>query len=58
MPNVFARYEALIAAGELRPDPEQAEAARRLNALATELEAAPKRGSVLWRALGIPLQFP
>jgi cell division protein ZapE len=52
MPNVFARYEALVAAGELRPDPEQAEAARRLDALATELEAAPKRGSVLWRALG------
>lgn len=52
MPTVFARYEALVAAGELRPDPEQAEAARRLNALATELEAAPKRGSVLWRALG------
>jgi cell division protein ZapE len=52
MPNVFARYEALVAAGELRPDPEQAEAARRLDALAIELETAPKRGSVLWRALG------
>jgi cell division protein ZapE len=52
LPNVFARYEALVAAGELKPDPEQAEAARRLDALATELEAVPKRGSVLWRALG------
>jgi cell division protein ZapE len=52
MPNVLARYQALIAAGELKPDPEQAEAARRLDTLATELEATPKRGSVLWRALG------
>jgi len=52
LPNVLARYEALVAAGELKPDPEQAEAARRLDALATQLEAAPKRGSVLWRALG------
>jgi cell division protein ZapE len=52
LPNVLARYEALVAADELKPDPEQAEAARRLDALATELEAVPKRGSVLWRALG------
>ena len=52
MPNVLARYEALVAAGELKPDPEQAEAARRLDQLATELETVPKRGSVLWRALG------
>ncbi|WP_404372100.1 cell division protein ZapE [Sphingomonas sp. MMS24-J45] len=52
MTSIFARYEALIAAGELRTDPEQAAAARRLADLATALEAAPKRGSILWRALG------
>lgn len=52
MAFVLDRYNALIAAGELRPDVEQAAAALRLAALATELEATPKRGSVLWRALG------
>ena len=52
MTFVFDRYRALVDAGELRPDPAQAAAALRLAALATELEATPKRGSVLWRALG------
>ncbi len=52
MTFVFDRYRALVEAGELRADPEQAAAALRLAALATELEATPKRGSVLWRALG------
>lgn len=52
MTFVFDRYRALVEAGELRPDPEQAAAAMKLAALATELEATPKRGSVLWRALG------
>ena len=52
MTKVLARYEALVAAGELRADPEQAGAARSLQALATQLEATPKRGSTLWRALG------
>lgn len=52
MTFVFDRYRALVDAGELRPDPEQAAAAMKLAALATELEATPKRGSVLWRALG------
>ncbi len=52
MTFVFDRYRALVEAGELKPDPEQAAAAMKLAALATELEATPKRGSVLWRALG------
>src|SRR3546814_14824185 len=52
MTTVLARYEALVAAGELRPDAEQAAAASRLDALAAELEASPRKGSVLWRALG------
>ena len=52
MSNLLARYEALVTAGELRADPEQAAAARRLADLAATLEAVPKRGSTLWRALG------
>ncbi|MGH6786412.1 MAG: cell division protein ZapE [Novosphingobium sp.] len=51
MTSVLARYEALLEAGELRPDPQQRAAAERLSALQIELEAAPTRGSVLWRLL-------
>ncbi len=39
MTGLIARYEALIAAGELRPDAEQAAAARQLAALQAELES-------------------
>ncbi len=49
MSGVLAAYDVLVAAGELRADPEQATAARRLDAFATGLEAVPTRGSVLWR---------
>ena len=49
---VLNRYHALIAAGELRADPDQAAAAARLDRLQHEMEAVPKRGSVIWRALG------
>ncbi|UZK65687.1 cell division protein ZapE [Sphingomonas sp. M1-B02] len=52
MSHVLTRYRELIAAGELRPDPEQAAAAERLDQLAEQLEAVPKKGSILWRALG------
>jgi cell division protein ZapE len=52
MTFVLDRYNQLIAAGELRPDAGQQGAVLRLAALATELEATPPRGSVLWRALG------
>lgn len=51
MSGILARYDALIAAGELQPDPDQRAAAMRLAELQAELEAVPKRGSVLWRAL-------
>jgi len=51
MTTVIARYDALIAANELKPDPDQRAAAIRLTRLQEELEAAPKRGSVLWRML-------
>jgi cell division protein ZapE len=61
--KVLAAYEALLAAGELRPDPEQAAAATRLDALATELEhprragflkrrVVPARGIYLWGDVG------
>ncbi|MGB7655816.1 MAG: cell division protein ZapE [Novosphingobium sp.] len=49
MTAVLARYEALVAAGELRADPEQRAAAERLDALQQALEAIPARGSLLWR---------
>lgn len=47
--NVADRYAQLVSAGELVPDPVQAETAARLNRLQAELEAVPPRGSVLWR---------
>jgi cell division protein ZapE len=50
--SVLAAYDALVAAGELRPDAEQRAAAERLNALQAELEAVPPRGSLLWRLTG------
>jgi len=51
MGQVLAHYEAAVANGELRPDPAQRAVAGRLDRLAVELEAQPKRGSVLWRML-------
>jgi cell division protein ZapE len=51
MAKVLARYDALVSAGELRPDPAQRAIAARLDRCAAELEAAPRRGSILWRAL-------
>ncbi len=41
---MLGRYRALVEAGELRPDPEQEAAARRLDALQGELETTPRRG--------------
>ncbi len=52
MSRVFARYQAAVAAGELRPDPAQRAVVERLARCADELEARPRRGSILWRALG------
>ena len=51
MSGILARYESLVAAGELRPDAEQAAVAARLERLQRDLEESPKRGSILWRAL-------
>jgi cell division protein ZapE len=48
---VLAHYEALVASGELRPDPDQRATAARLDALAQQLAEVPAKGSVLWRML-------
>ena len=49
MTTVLGRYLGLVAAGELRPDPEQRAAAVRLNKLQEDLQAVPPRGSLIWR---------
>lgn len=49
MTGFYARYQALIANGELKPDLDQDACAQRLAQLQGELEAIPPRGSVLWR---------
>ncbi|WEK46902.1 MAG: cell division protein ZapE [Candidatus Andeanibacterium colombiense] len=51
MPGMLARYEALLAAGELRADPEQRAAAERLEALQRDLESGAKTG-LLGKFLG------
>ena len=58
MTSVLARYQRLVAAGELREDADQAAAAARLSRLQEELEATPARGSVLWKLLGKSPQPP
>ncbi|HWI86326.1 MAG TPA: cell division protein ZapE [Sphingomonas sp.] len=52
MTTVLARYERLVAAGELKPDRDQQSVATRLDTLARALEEQPTRGSVLWRMMG------
>ena len=58
MTGVLAAYDALVAGGELQPDPEQRAAAERLNRLQEELEAVPPRGSLLWRIAGRKPEAP
>lgn len=58
MSDVLARYRDLVAAGQLRADPDQAAAAARLAALQAELEAQPPRGSTLWKLLRKPPEPP
>ncbi len=58
MSSVLSKYQALVAAGELREDPVQAETAVRLNQLQSELEAVPPRGSILWRMIKAPSPPP
>ncbi len=56
--GVLAAYDALVAGGELQPDPEQRLAAERLNKLQEELEAVPPKGSLLWRIAGRKPEAP
>lgn len=58
MGYVIDRYRRLVADGELRPDPAQEQAAQLLDRLAGELEASPKRGSILWRLTSRPQPQP
>ena len=58
MSSFYQRYQALIAQGELRPDPEQEACAQRLARLQEALEAVPPRGSLLWRTFGKKPEAP
>ena len=49
---LLARYRELVAAGELKPDPEQAAAAERLAHLQDEVEAPAPTGGFLGKLLG------
>ena len=49
MTDVLARYEALLAAGELRDDPDQRAAVEQLDRLQSELEATSPRKGLLGR---------
>ncbi len=51
MTRIIARYDELVAAGELRPDPEQRAAAAKLDHLQQQLEATPANG-LLGRLFG------
>ena len=52
MTDVAGHYAALVAAGELRPDPDQEAAVCVLDELAEELGETKSRGSILWRLAG------
>jgi len=52
MNSVLNRYNELVAAGELRPDPEQAAAAAKLDALQQELEAPAPASGFFGKLLG------
>lgn len=51
MSGVLSRYEALVASGELRADPEQNAAAERLDRLQRELEATSAKRGLLGKLL-------
>ncbi len=56
--RVLARYDALVAAGELKPDPEQAAAAARLDRLQMELQQNPPRTGFFARLTGTKADSP
>ncbi len=52
MPGLIARYDALIASGQLRADPDQRAAAQKLAALQDALEATPETAGFLGKLFG------
>lgn len=58
MTGLVARYEALVAAGELRTDTEQASAAERLEILQRELEKSEVSGGFFGKLLGKKKETP
>jgi len=52
VPGLLARYDALIASGELRADPDQRAAAERLARLQDELEAPPPAPGLIGKLFG------
>jgi len=58
MSGMLARYEVLLAAGELRADPEQHAAAERLDALQRELEAGGGKPGLFGKLLGRKADAP
>lgn len=58
MPGLLARYDALIASGELRTDPDQRAAAERLARLQDELEAPPPKRGLFARLTGTAASTP
>ncbi|MCC6924275.1 cell division protein ZapE [Novosphingobium sp.] len=58
MTTVLARYEQLVASGELRPDPEQRAAASKLDQLQQELERPPAKRRWYSYLVGTPPSEP
>ena len=58
MTGLVARYEALVASGELRPDAEQAAAAERLERLQREMELADSSGGLIGKLFGKKRERP
>jgi cell division protein ZapE len=58
MPGLLARYDALIASGELRADADQRAAAERLDRLQRELEAPPPKRGLFARLTGTAAATP
>ncbi len=52
MKTVTSRFQALLDAGELKPDDEQQAVIAALQSIQDQLEAVPPRGSTLWRMIG------
>ena len=58
MSGLVARYEALVAAGELRPDAEQAAAAKHLQLLQEKLEAGSAKPGLIGKLFGKKSERP